>query len=127
MEFCSLHFQSPSWERGSIHSTNIDTKDMASPISALPFIVGLPYEFPTGRRLTFLCRTFGAYRLALIIPTQCQRLQRSWEAAWDGKWGMAIAKSLVIQPREGFVQVGEESSYSLDTLIMWETGLSKQP
>ena len=82
---------------------------------------------PTGRRLTFLCRTFGAYRLALIIPTQCQRLQRSWEAAWDGKWGMAIATSLVIQPREGFVQVGEESSCSLDTLIMRETGLSKQP
>ena len=80
---------------------------MASPVSALPLIVGLSHEFPTGHRLTFPCRTFGAFCLALIIPTQCQRLQRSWEAAWDGTWGMAIAKSLVSQAREGFVQVGE--------------------
>ena len=70
---------------------------MASPISALLLIVGLSHEFPTGHRLTFPCRTFGAFCLALIIPTQCQRLQRSWEAA----------KSLVSQAREGFVQVGE--------------------
>lgn len=83
--------------------------------------------------MSFPLATAGHSSAGLLEPTTCpdhsHTVPKTAEKlggclGWKG--GMAIATSLVIQPREGFVQVGEESSCSLDTLIMQETDSSKQ-